>query len=90
MINQIQTLCDEEESLYNGNLNFAEIMTKLNKVRATEFNDWRDIGFALINLNYRKIISRGQLYDLFDLFSLKQIYMMLMELLNFLILISQD
>jgi hypothetical protein len=70
-INQIKNLCDEEESVYNGNLNFTEIMTKLNKARATEFNDWRDIGFALINLNYRKIISRGQLYDLFDLFSLK-------------------
>jgi hypothetical protein len=70
-INQINILCDEEESVYNVNLNFTEIMTKLNKVRATEFNDWRDIGFALINLNFRKIISRGQLYDLFDLFSLK-------------------
>ena len=70
-INQIQILCDDDNSSYNGNLNFTEIMTKLSKERATEFSDWKDIGIALINLNHRKIISRGQLYDLFDLFSLK-------------------
>jgi len=62
---------DIDDSQYDGKLNFTEIMTKLSKERATEFSDWKDIGIALINLNHRKIISRGQLYDLFDLFSLK-------------------
>ncbi len=29
------------------------------------------IGVALINLSYRKIIKRGEIYTLFDLFSCK-------------------
>lgn len=63
--------CDDHKTVYDGNLNFNEIMTKLSKKRATGFDEWLYIGVALINLNHRKIISRGQLYDLFDLFSSK-------------------
>ena len=64
-------LVDTDEKPYDGKLNFNEIITKLSKKRATEYNDWFYIGVSLINLYYRKIISRGQIYDLFDLFSSK-------------------
>ncbi len=62
----MKSLCDDNEISNESNLNFTEIITKLSKERATEFNDWKDFGIALINLNHRKIISRGQLCDLFD------------------------
>jgi hypothetical protein len=64
-------LCDNTETSYNGKLNFNEIISKLSKDRATNYNDWFYVGVALINLYYRKIITRGQIYDLFDLFSVK-------------------
>jgi hypothetical protein len=64
-------LFDVVETTYDGSLNFTEIMTKLSKARATEYNDWFYVIVALINLSYRKIISRGQVYDLADLFSSK-------------------
>ena len=64
-------LCDNAETSYDGKLNFNEIITKLSKDRASTYNDWFYIGVALINLYYRKIITRGQIYDLFDLFSSK-------------------
>ncbi len=61
----------DDDKTYDGKLNFHEIVSKLSKERATECNDWFYIGVALINLYYRKIITRGQIYDLFDLFSSK-------------------
>jgi hypothetical protein len=64
-------LCDNTEKSYDGKLNFNEILTKLSKDRATNYNDWFYVGVALINLYYRKIITRGQIYDMFDLFSSK-------------------
>jgi hypothetical protein len=64
-------LCDNTETTYDGKLNFNEILSKLSKDRATSYNDWFNIGVALINLYYRKIITRGQIYDIFDLFSSK-------------------
>jgi hypothetical protein len=64
-------LCDNTETTYDGKLNFNEIISKLSKERATNYNDWFYIGVSLINLSYRKIIKRGQIYDLFDLFSSK-------------------
>lgn len=64
-------LCDNTETSYDGKLNFNEIISKLSKERATNYNDWFYIGVVLINLYYRKIITRGQIYDLFDLFSSK-------------------
>ena len=64
-------LCDNTDTSYDGKLNFNEIISKLSKERATNYNDWFYIGVALINLYYRKIITRGQIYDLFDLFSSK-------------------
>lgn len=59
------------ETEEDNNLNFTEIMTKLSKERATKYQDWLYIGVSLINLNHRKIITRGELYILFDLFSSK-------------------
>ena len=68
----IANLCDDEnETTYDGNLDFSEIITKLSKERATEYNTWFYVGVSLINLFYRKIITRGQVYDIFDLFSAK-------------------
>ena len=64
-------LFDVVETTYDGSLNFTDLMTKLSKTRATEYNDWFYVIVALINLSYRKIISRGQVYDLVDLFSSK-------------------
>ena len=64
-------LYDNTEITYDGTLNFNEIMTKISKDRATNYNDWFYIIVALINLFYRKIITRGQIYDLADLFSSK-------------------
>jgi hypothetical protein len=64
-------LCDDNESAYEGTLNFAEIMNHLSKERATTYNDWFYIGVSLINLYYRKILTRGMVYDLFDSFSSK-------------------
>ena len=64
-------LCDDTKTEYDGNLNFNEIITKLSKDRATHYNDWFYCIVALINLYYRKIITRGQVYDLADLFSSK-------------------
>jgi len=64
-------LCDDTKTEYDGNLNFNEIITKLSKERATNYNDWFYIIVALINLYYRKIITRGQVYDLADVFSSK-------------------
>ena len=64
-------LYDNTEITYDGTFNFQEIMTKLSKDRATDYNDWFYIIVALINLFYRKIITRGQIYDLADLFSSK-------------------
>lgn len=62
---------DDNETVYDGNLNFHEIVMKLSKERATEYKSWFYVGVALINLFYRKIISRGQIYDFFDTFSSK-------------------
>ena len=71
----ITTLYDEDDNInkqkYNGNLNFQEIMEKLSKERATNYIDWFYICVSLINLYYRKILTRGMIYDLFDLFSSK-------------------
>jgi hypothetical protein len=64
-------LYDDETSTYDCKLNFIEIMTKLSKERASIYNGWFYIGVSLINLFHRKIITRGQIYDLFDLFSSK-------------------
>ena len=64
-------LCDDNEPAYEGTLNFAEIMNHLSKERATTYNDWFYIGVSLINLYYRKILTRGMVYDLFDSFSSK-------------------
>jgi hypothetical protein len=64
-------LCDDETTTYECKLDFTEIMTKLSKDRATNYKVWVYIGICLINLFHRKIISRGQVYDLFDLFSSK-------------------
>ena len=38
---------------YDGKLNFHEIISKLSKEQATEYNDWFYIGVAPINLYYR-------------------------------------
>ena len=70
----ISALYDDAESPKECNLNFAEIMKKLSKERASDYQKWLYVGISLINLNHRKIISRGQLYDLFDLFSSKADY----------------
>jgi hypothetical protein len=43
-------LSDDNEPVYEGTLNFAEIMQKLSKERATTYNDWFYIGVSLINL----------------------------------------
>jgi hypothetical protein len=68
----LANLCDEDnETTYDGKLDFTEIITKLSKDRATEYNTWFYVGVSLINLFYRKIITRGQVYDLFDAFSAK-------------------
>ncbi len=64
-------LVDNAETTYDGILNFNEVITKLSKGRATSRNDWFYVGVALINLHYRKIITRGQIYDMFNLFSSK-------------------
>ena len=64
-------LFDVIETTYDGSLNFTEIMTKLSKARATDYGDWFNVIVSLINLFYRKIISKGQVYDLADLFSSK-------------------
>ena len=64
-------LYDDDETVYDGNLNFNEIVLKLSKERATEYNSWFYVAVALINLFYRKIITRGQIYDFFDVFSSK-------------------
>jgi len=64
-------LFDVVETTYDGSLNFTEIMTKLSKDRATDYGDWFYVIVSLINLFYRKIISKGQVYDLADFFSSK-------------------
>jgi len=64
-----ENLCDDAKTEYDGNLIFEVIMRKLSKDRATKYDDWFYVIVALINLHYRKIISRGQVYDLADLFS---------------------
>ena len=64
-------LCENTATIYDGKLNFNEIIAKLSKDRASTYNDWFYIGVALINLYHRKIITRGQIYDMFDLFSSK-------------------
>ena len=46
-------------------------MTKLSKTRANDYSTWIYICITLINLYHRKIITRGQIYDLFDVFSSK-------------------
>ena len=50
-------------------IDFSTMMTKFSEKRATDYNDWIYPIIALINLCHRKIISRGQVYDLADLFS---------------------
>lgn len=62
-------LKDNEE--YNAKYNFTEIMTKFSKERASNYQSWIYMCIALINLYYRKIITKGDLYNLFDLFSSK-------------------
>jgi len=64
-------LFDDETSTCECKFNFNEIMTKLSKKRASVYKDWFYICVSLINLFHRKIITRGQIYDLFDLFSSK-------------------
>ena len=64
-------LFDDETSTNDCKFNFNEIMTKLSKKRASVYKDWFYICVSLINLFHRKIITRGQIYDLFDLFSSK-------------------
>ena len=46
-------------------------MTKLSKTRANDYRTLIYICIILINLYHRKIITRGQIYDLFDVFSSK-------------------
>jgi hypothetical protein len=60
--------CDEDTTT---DLDLDEICTKFSKKRACDYDTWRDIGFALINLFHRKIITKGKLNDLFDVFSSK-------------------
>ena len=52
-------LNDDIDETYDGNLNFAEIMMKYSKDRATEHKTWLNIGIALINRHHRKIIKRA-------------------------------
>ena len=67
----IEKFCDDVAVVYDGTLNFTEIMTKLSKTRANDYSTWIYICITLINLYHRKIITRGQIYDLFDVFSSK-------------------
>ena len=46
-------------------------MTTLCKARVTNYNDWFYVIVSLINIFYRKIISKGQVYDLADLIGSK-------------------
>lgn len=66
------SLCDDEnETVYDGKLDFGEIITKLSKTRATDYYPWFYVGVSLINLFHRKIVTKAQVYDLFDIFSAK-------------------
>jgi len=67
----ITKLCDDDETEIDCKLNFFEIVSKYSKERATDYKTWINVGISLMNLSYRKIISRGQVYDIFDLFSSK-------------------
>ena len=67
----IEKLKDDDNTKYEGSLNFTEIITKYKKERATDYNTWFNIGVALINLYHRKILTRAQLYDIYNLFSTK-------------------
>lgn len=68
----IQSLCDDDnQTLYDGKLNFGEIVIKLSKERATDYDPWFYVGVSLINLFYRKIITKAQVYEYFDIFSAK-------------------
>jgi hypothetical protein len=60
-------LCYNVKASYDDKLNFNEILSKLSKDRATNFYCWFYVGVAFINLYYRKVITRGQTYDMFDL-----------------------
>ena len=73
VIEMKKELCDDiaVAPVYNGDLNFTEIITKFSKERATNYGTWIFVGIALINLFHRKILTRGQVYDIFDLFSRK-------------------
>jgi hypothetical protein len=73
---------DTEGTKYDVNLNLNEIIPKLKKERATEYNSWLCFDIALINLYCRKILIRGQSYDMYDLFSSKADNYMLMVLLK--------
>jgi hypothetical protein len=66
-----EELFDNAETSYDGKLNFNEIITKLSNKRADDNNDWIAILITLINLSNRKIISKGQVYDIFNTFSSK-------------------
>lgn len=68
----VASLCDDDnETVYDGTLNFGEIVVKLSKARATDYHPWFYVGVSLINLFYRKIVTKAQVYDLFDIFSAK-------------------
>lgn len=68
----VANLCDDDnETVYDGTLNFGEIVVKLSKARATDYHSWFYVGVSLINLFYRKIVTKAQVYDLFDIFSAK-------------------
>jgi hypothetical protein len=43
-------LCDNTETSYDGKFNFNEIISKLSKERATNYNDWFYVCVSLINL----------------------------------------
>ena len=68
----VASLCDDDnEIVYDGTLNFGELVVKLSKARATEYYPWFYVGVSLINLFHRKIVTKAQVYDLFDIFSAK-------------------
>ncbi len=79
---------DENDKQYDEKLNIYEIITKFNKNRSDDNDTWIKVLITCINLYYRKIITRANLYEIY--FLLNQINMTSVKLMKLSTIMLKD
>jgi hypothetical protein len=68
---KFETKFFDDDTSFDDTLNIYEIVSKFNIQRADNNDTWIKIIITLINLHYRKIISRSKLYEIIHMYSSK-------------------